>query len=113
MSGPQDVGFNPVIVGFMLFICAVAVIFNILVIIVTAKVGKFRTSIEVFLTNTSLADILLAGVALPLYFKQALEYDEDFQGGRGDFLIFCLVYTNLSTKYLMMCKVYTDVDSIE
>ena len=72
---------HPGYIGTMACICAVAVILNILVITVIGKVGGFRTSIEIFVTNLAVNDILQAGVVLPVHFKNISVRDKDFHGG--------------------------------
>ena len=73
---------HPAYIASMLFVCAVAVILNVLVIIIIAKVGKFRTSVEVFLTNLAASDIWHAGIVLPIHFKNLSVREQDFYGGK-------------------------------
>ena len=81
MSIENGNGDHPWYIGTMACICAVAVILNILVITVIGKVGGFRTSIEIFVTNLAVNDILQAGVVLPVHFKNVSIRDKDFYGG--------------------------------
>ena len=81
MSISDETGDQPAYIGTMLFICACAVLLNILVICVIYKVSQFRTSVDVFLTNLAASDILQAGVVLPIHFKNLSMHDEDFYGG--------------------------------
>ena len=81
MSMEDDDGDHPVYIGTMIFICAVAVVLNILVITVIGTVGRFRTSVEIFVTNLAINDILQAGIVLPIHFKNVSMRDKDFYGG--------------------------------
>ena len=81
MSIENGNGDHPGYIVTMACICAVAVILNILVITVIGKVGGFRTSIEIFVTNLAVNDILQAGVVLPVHFKNVSIRDKDFYGG--------------------------------
>ena len=81
MSVDEEASHHPVYAITMLSTCVVAVALNILVIAVIGKVGRFRTSVEIFLTNLAASDILQAGVVMPIHFKNLSVQEEDFYGG--------------------------------
>ena len=82
MSDSFETGDHPAYIGTMLFICACAVLLNILFIVVIYRVSQLRTSVDIFLTNLAASDILQAGVVLPVHFKNLSLHDEDFYGGK-------------------------------
>ena len=82
MTTSSDAFNNPAYIAAMLSICVVAVALNVLVIAIIGKIGRFRTSVEIFLTNLAVSDIIHAGVVLPIHFKNLSVQNENFYGGR-------------------------------
>ncbi|KAL3859204.1 hypothetical protein ACJMK2_009433 [Sinanodonta woodiana] len=77
----EDYASDPTFYAMMLVICVFSVFMNILVLIVVLKDRKHRISIDLYIFNLSLCDILHAGIVLPLHFKIAAENKEEFDGG--------------------------------
>ena len=82
MTTSSDAFNHPAYIAAMLSICVVAVALNVLVIAIIGKIGRFRTSVEIFLTNLAVSDIIHAGVVLPIHFKNLSVQNQDFYGGR-------------------------------
>ncbi|KAK3610004.1 hypothetical protein CHS0354_032350 [Potamilus streckersoni] len=86
----------------MLVICVFSVLMNFLVLIVILKGSKRRISMDFYIFNLTLCDILQAGVVLPLHFKNAAESKEGFDGGEVEcklimFLPLMAVMASIST----------------
>ena len=79
----EGTGYHLAYTGTMLFICTVAVVLNILVIGIIFKSGRFRTSVDIFVTNLAVSDILQAGVVLPIHFSDLTGNTHDFAGGKS------------------------------
>ena len=55
---------------------------NLAVIIVIARKGSVHSSIDIFLINLAVCDILLAALIHPLHFKNVFLEDGGFIGGK-------------------------------
>ncbi|KAL3859207.1 hypothetical protein ACJMK2_009436 [Sinanodonta woodiana] len=103
MSLPdEDDASDPAFYAAMLVICVFSVFMNILVLIVVLKDSKHRISIDLYIFNLSLCDILHAGIVLPLHFKIAAESKVEFDGGEVEcklvmFLPLIAVMASIST----------------
>lgn len=69
-------------IGVLALICSLAVLANVLVLLVVTLSKTFRGATEVFVANLAVADLLLAGLAMPLKLNQAASNEEDFIGGK-------------------------------
>ncbi|XP_060588872.1 neuropeptide receptor 22-like [Ruditapes philippinarum] len=76
-----DIGRQPAFVGIMLTLCVIAVLLNLLVILAVVKFGRGRSSIDIFVSNLAVSDILHAGIVTPIYFKNVTVYHKNFYGG--------------------------------
>ena len=85
MSG-EEAGYDPAYIGTMLGVCAIAVLLNIVVIVLIFKVGKYRTSVDFFVTNLAVSDMIQAGIVLPIHFQQLSRKNRDFHGGKDHYM---------------------------
>ncbi|KAL3859209.1 hypothetical protein ACJMK2_009438 [Sinanodonta woodiana] len=86
----------------MLVICVISVLMNCLVLIVILKGKARRISIDSYIFNLTVCDILQAGVVLPMHFKNATERKEGFDAGEVEcklimFLPLMTVMASIST----------------
>lgn len=63
-------------------LCVIAVTLNTLVVffVISTKIQPY-TSIDLFIINLCISDILLAGIALPVRLNNASHKGESFKGG--------------------------------
>ena len=59
-----------------------AVVLNAFVIYAVVKFGRYRASIDIFLTNLAASDIIHAGIVTPVHFRNVTAYDHNFNGGK-------------------------------
>ena len=85
MSG-EEAGYDPAYIGTMLGVCAIAVLLNIVVIVLIFKVGEYRTSVDIFVTNLAVSDMIQAGIVLPIHFQQLSRKNRDFHGGKDHYM---------------------------
>lgn len=84
MSG-KELEFSdlPTLLAILTTLCTIAVIMNIVVIVVFCL--RRKMSIDAFIVNMAIADVLLAGIALPLRFFDVIKSAADFNQGRFRF----------------------------
>lgn len=84
MSGGENIGDIPGLSIILTIMCVIAVLLNIIVIIVVSTKTCARTSVDGFIINLCVSDILLAGIALPLRLNNGSHEGESFKGGKGN-----------------------------
>ena len=92
MSSVADDGVeNSTLFMVVLAICALAVLVNALVITVIVTKYSHPTSVDVFLINLAVIDILLAGLVHPLQFYNVFLQKKSFIGGKRQTIFFLLI----------------------
>jgi len=82
MSGGEALGDIPELSISLTLLCVIAVALNILVVIVISTKIQPYTSVDLFIINLCISDILLAGIALPVRLNNASHKGESFKGGK-------------------------------
>lgn len=82
MSGGEALGDVPGLSVSLTIMCILAVLLNSVVILVLATKAHSFTSVDLFIINLCISDILLAGIALPVRLNNGSHEGEDFRGGR-------------------------------
>jgi hypothetical protein len=58
------------------------VVLNLIVIFAVLKYGRYRTSIDILVTNLASSDLVIAGIVNPMDLKNTASYKEDFYGSK-------------------------------
>ena len=87
MSGGEALGDIPGLTVSLTILCILAVILNIVVIAVFSTRLQPYTSVDLFIMNLCISDILLAGIALPVRLNNASHEGENFKGGIVYFIL--------------------------
>ncbi|CAG2252909.1 NPFFR2 [Mytilus edulis] len=105
MSGDEHLGDIPGLTLSLSLMCIFAVCLNILLVtgILFTKKQQY-SSVELFIVNLSISDILLAGVAVPVRINNASHKGESFVGGDAvcKLVMFLPLLTVSSSIYTMV-----------
>ena len=81
MSGGVTLGEIPGLTICLTILCGIAVLFNSAVIIVLLKKLNTFSTVDVFIINLCVSDVLLAGIGLPARLNNPSHEEESFAGG--------------------------------